>query len=732
MAPTTVEPTTTLEPTTVDPCPSECICDRPTRTARCETNALTSGVIPAFPSYITTLTLSDNAFPTLPADAFSGLPDLIRLYLVSCSIGRIEPGAFNGLTHLRILHLRYNQILSLVSTDESVFGGLDELEELDLRNNNIQSLHAMALSPLVNLRVLFLDDNKISTLQDGILATNTLLNKITLKNMLLTQIPQTVFSSTPNLEHLELSGNKVRSIPAEAFNGLSALRELVLAAMTLESIDDNAFNGLENLEILDLLSNNLVGLTKEVLQPLTSIQTLILSANPWNCNCQMYNLVDYIKATSINYYTSPWTCVTPNRLNSQRVYTIPEDEFACLPIITSDSQTKTVSYKTQAYFECVANGDPAPTIEWYRPDGQKVTAMSNLENVYTALNGNVLIVQQASKEDDGIFECRATNDLGEDSVNYGLIVQDIPTTVPPEMSAGPTTQHFTCPNALIDVSATEIRDTSVEMNWVEYNHPMTKGYIVEIAEFASVDSPQNVLIEPATNITYVVQDLLPGTNYIICVSTYLPPCPAQTPYEQCKQFKTQGAKNELAALEFKHRNEIIGTALSVFFGTLLILASIFVILWQYRKPKDYTKYDFQVSKDTTLFADVEHGVELQDEIQGEDPSGRYVARKPSARFNPEKHNNGMVMDDENDNTSTFKTAVEVHGSNGINSKSNEYEMGVTGNHDGALGDITEEEEAAAASEPMYDSVPDEGSKEHDFNKSRTSTVGLVDAEVTAF
>ena len=739
MKPTAQQPTTqqratqkpTLAPTTPDPCPSGCTCTPSTRTAVCI--SLSSG-IPTFPSYITTLILNNNRLSTLPNDAFTGLSDLIRLYLISCEIGNIEPGAFNGLNHLKILHLRYNQILRLsadVGADgaESVFTGLDELRELDLRNNDLISLEVTDFQPLANLEMLYLDDNDIIDLPVTLFLNNRNLLRLALKSMRLSEIPSAAFAFTGQLEHLELSTNNIKTIPSESFANLPNLKQLILTDMSIESIHDDAFSGLTSLEVLDLLSNSLTTLNKEVLQNLPSLTTLILSANPWTCDCQMYDLVDYIKGTSIVYYTSPWLCVLPNRLNGQPVYLIPEDEFACKPIISSASQSKDVEYDNQAYFECVANGDPKPTIQWLDPKSQEVTSMSNIQNVYTTLEGTVIIIRNAKQDDDGMYTCIASNSNGDDRVEFQLNVQNIPTSKAPTAAPAPTTRSFTCPDvAIIDVVATDITDTSAKLTWAAFNHPMATGYVVEITEFASqVSSPTNELVQPASNITFEVSNLKPGTGYVMCVSVIIDKCPTQTPNEQCKQLQTQGLneqEEDINALKIKHTNEIIGTALSVFFGTLLILASIFVILWQYRKPKEYTKYDLQsTNKDTARFADVE-GVDIEDD-DTDVTNKRYVARKPSARFTPEGHTNtGATLDDENSNMSTFTADVEVHGQNGVKPKAN-------GIHDTSLTDIKEEEH-----DPTYDKVPDENDTDYmnedalhmsNMSKdSRLSTVGLVD------
>ncbi|VDM64072.1 unnamed protein product, partial [Angiostrongylus costaricensis] len=83
---------------------------------------------------------------------------------------------------------------------------------------------------LTELHQLFLDNNKIINLEDG------------------------VFEHLPNLRKLVLDGNKIR-LRAEIFDGLNALEELSLDYCGIDNLNVNAFESLPNLKKLSLRGN---------------------------------------------------------------------------------------------------------------------------------------------------------------------------------------------------------------------------------------------------------------------------------------------------------------------------------------------------------------------------------------------------------------------------------------------------------------------------------------------
>ncbi|XP_065600163.1 SLIT and NTRK-like protein 6 [Cyrtonyx montezumae] len=135
------------------------------------------------------LNLLNNGLTMLRVNDFAGLVNAISLHLGFNNIADIEPGAFNGLSFLKQLHINHN---SLEILKEDTFDGLENLEFLQADNNFITVIEASAFSKLSRLKVLILNDNAIEYL------------------------PPNIFRFVP-LTHLDLRGNQLQTLPYVGF-----------------------------------------------------------------------------------------------------------------------------------------------------------------------------------------------------------------------------------------------------------------------------------------------------------------------------------------------------------------------------------------------------------------------------------------------------------------------------------------------------------------------------------
>ncbi|XP_072181904.1 uncharacterized protein [Diadema setosum] len=601
--------------TTASPCPPGCHCNYVTRVVRCQSDSFSS--LPAsFPSYTTTLTLTNIALMNLPPDSFQGLSDLVSLDLTSCQISGISPGAFNGLENLRILTLQVNH-LSTLSPD--MFTGLVSLRELNLARNLLQSLPNGAFENTPNLQVLDLSNNPLFQIDNETFSGLPSLVSLHMKQGQQVAIPVAPIQNLTNLRTLDLSMNPIPMIPPRSFATLGSLSLLYLNNMALNSLEEDAFEGLYEVTSIDLSYNFFQTLSPAIFQALTSLDTLILTGNEWNCSCPMQPFIQWLRQSEINYYSTNWYCATPRRHQGQVVYGLALRDFACEPIITVAPSHTILDYGDRATFQCQAIGDPAPTIQWYTPDGRMVSSTSNANNTYTAVFGTVLVIQFAREDSVGIYNCSAVNARGQASSRFQVIVQGLPTPTatqaPPQQgtqtTATPTVlvNRITCTNAFLQIWSTDVTDNSISVSWTPYNgEEELNGYIVQVHVFGDVQTSSYYV--NWTDATYRIRNLLPGTGYTVCASYLLENCPLVTPKEQCREIMTQGEDLSLTALRTKHRNELIGTALACLLGTLFLMGTIFLILWHCRKPRRYKHYDFKNTRDTATFADIpEDGID---------------------------------------------------------------------------------------------------------------------------
>ncbi|XP_060625488.2 SLIT and NTRK-like protein 6 [Anolis sagrei] len=135
------------------------------------------------------LSLLNNSLTMLHVNDFSSFINALTLHLGFNYIIDIEPGAFNGLSHLKQLHINHN---SLEILKEDTFHGLENLEFLQADNNFITIIEPSAFSKLNRLKVLILNDNAIEFL------------------------PPNIFRFVP-LTHLDLRGNQLQTLPYVGF-----------------------------------------------------------------------------------------------------------------------------------------------------------------------------------------------------------------------------------------------------------------------------------------------------------------------------------------------------------------------------------------------------------------------------------------------------------------------------------------------------------------------------------
>ena len=161
--------------------------------------------------------LTFNRITEIQANIFVHLTQCTKLGLSLNQISNVEPGAFNGLTSLRILRLEYN---------------------------HLQHLHSDMFSHLSNVFFLVIHDNQIQDIEAG------------------------TFNGLGNIDHATLEGNLLVKVRADMFQGLEEVRILNIARNVIEFIADDTFSDLKKLTNLRLEGNKLTSLSANVLSQL--------------------------------------------------------------------------------------------------------------------------------------------------------------------------------------------------------------------------------------------------------------------------------------------------------------------------------------------------------------------------------------------------------------------------------------------------------------------------------
>ncbi|XP_034440805.1 leucine-rich repeats and immunoglobulin-like domains protein 1 [Hippoglossus hippoglossus] len=254
------------------PCAQNCTCSGDS--VDCSGLELTETPVD-LPARTVSLNLGHNKLMAISAEAFSNLPNLRELRLDHnelTSIPHLGPAA----SKIVSLYLHHNKIRSI---DSRRTRELVSVESLDLSNNDINELRGHSFPAGLQIRDLYLSNNKISTLELGALDhLGSTLQVLRLSRNRISQIPVRAFQ-LPRLTQLELNRNRIRQVEGLTFQGLSSLEVLKLQRNSISKLTDGAFWDLAKMKVLHLDYNSLTEVNSGSLYGLSSLQQLFLSNN---------------------------------------------------------------------------------------------------------------------------------------------------------------------------------------------------------------------------------------------------------------------------------------------------------------------------------------------------------------------------------------------------------------------------------------------------------------------
>ena len=304
---------------------------------------------------------------------------------------------------------------------------------LDLSLNIIQRLprRAFAQKGLINLQKIFLRRCEIAEIDNEALLELSNLVELDLSENRLRSIPSLIFQHTPELRELWLSKNSFQMIPVDAFAHLTSLRTLDLSHCNIRSIAARTFESLVMLEKLKLAFNRLTELRPRLVDSLRNLHELTVHNNPWNCDCRLRKLREWLVEQNVPHEVSP-LCAKPKRIQNRTFDDMGEQEFACTPeILPNVSHTVRGNAGGNVTAWCPVGGLPTPDVSWFVRDvlvhnesllgdgGARVyiTNRSGRER------GSLLLLAGVRVEDSSItIRCDATNAAGTASASFQLMI----------------------------------------------------------------------------------------------------------------------------------------------------------------------------------------------------------------------------------------------------------------------------------------------------------------------
>ena len=167
--------------------------------------------------------LSHNQINMIKAHTFVRLLQCTKLDLDSNMISEVENGGFNGLSAVTDLDIGNNRLQFLylnTFSDMKNCKMLHLLVFISLYHNNLRTLKAGTFQGLVAVKYLWINKNKINSIEDN------------------------TFSKLKELVSLQLSGNDLETLNQGMFYGLSSLRVLYLEGNDLKHLPVDVFTHL--------------------------------------------------------------------------------------------------------------------------------------------------------------------------------------------------------------------------------------------------------------------------------------------------------------------------------------------------------------------------------------------------------------------------------------------------------------------------------------------------------
>lgn len=217
----------------------------------------------------------------------SEIPALPQLDVLEIDVSYIPqplpPDLFSNLRRLDKLTIYHHLHTSLhfrAELNSLSFRDFYRLTALNLPSVGLETLPDVVLNGLRKLKVLDLNQNRLSALPAGVFGSCCgELIWLNLARNRFVEVPSYSLRNLPLLRQLNFYGNGITNVSANAFSGLNSLIDLNLDCNLLEDIAPNAFRDLVKLKKLYLEGNLMVNISSEIFEGLSGLEQLDLTQN---------------------------------------------------------------------------------------------------------------------------------------------------------------------------------------------------------------------------------------------------------------------------------------------------------------------------------------------------------------------------------------------------------------------------------------------------------------------
>ncbi|XP_072262975.1 slit homolog 2 protein [Pyxicephalus adspersus] len=173
-----------------------------------------------------------------------------------------------------------------------------------------------------------LNNNEFTVLEaTGIFKKLPQLRKINLSNNKITDIEEGAFEGANGVNELILTSNRIENVHHKMFKGLDGLKSLMLRSNHISCVNNDSFTGLSSVRLLSLYDNQIVTVAPGAFDTLHSLSTLNLLGNPFNCNCHLAWLGNWLRKKRI--VTGNPRCQKPYFLKEIPIQDVAIQDFTC-------------------------------------------------------------------------------------------------------------------------------------------------------------------------------------------------------------------------------------------------------------------------------------------------------------------------------------------------------------------------------------------------------------------
>ncbi|XP_041937335.1 SLIT and NTRK-like protein 1 [Alosa sapidissima] len=196
-------------------------------------------------------------------------------------------------------------------------GPSSQFYHLLLHGNSLSRLFPNEFANFYNAVSLHLENNGLHDIVPGAFLGLQLVKRLHINNNKIRSFKKNTFLGLDDLEYLQADFNLLRDIDPSVFRDLSKLEVLILNDNLITALPINVFQHVP-ITHLDLRGNRIKTLPYEgILEQIPGIVEVLLEDNPWDCDCDLVSLKEWLENIPQNALIGSVLCEAPTRLQGR-------------------------------------------------------------------------------------------------------------------------------------------------------------------------------------------------------------------------------------------------------------------------------------------------------------------------------------------------------------------------------------------------------------------------------